>query len=417
MRFSRSIRRRSEWSALLHKRSVSGYQIEDEAFNSPLNLKQLIIAGHSPLGLWLSREEQSLYDPQIAEKFDLSPSEFQREADHAEDQFLTLSAEKLLDYCQSIGVHPAHLVPFDDDPRLSLPANILEANILILGNKRSSKDEQYLSLAALAVERKRYTRLLNDKAFQKNHKIEGIAKLLGRAVDHMFDARVDVTLERVAGLGGIFSANHDGVFNRPALMIDMFVVRKDISHQSVADKFAKAVHDVQSADAKIHDRYERVFGDIEYDIKEQAADLFQGILNELKIMPSEWKKMKHRGVTNIIKDIKSKEIKLMDRAAEKSHDYSLMSVSERHHLVADLAKAYISKMKAVHQRNSTEIDMKEDEWDYEDMIADYQLASTKINKKQFSYIGRLFANHKIIADEYPHQHREKAVVESQMDLS
>ena len=420
MRFKRSIHRRTEeWSALLHKRLVvwrSG--VESEAFQSPPLLKERIIQGYSPLGLWLSREEQSLYDPQIAGKLDLSHDEFNRELNNSHGEFYPLSGEDVLDYCETIGVHPAHLVPFDTDPRLSLPFNILQANLLILGNSAFSREEKKLSSVAIECEKERFKFFLCNKNFQESNKIQQVSELLGRAVQHKFHQQAEGFSKDMVNIARYLSKNYSGVHNTASLMVDFFIARKDGERVYKENQYKAAAQAVVSSDLRIYDIYENIFGDIEQDLEENAHKLFDDVLKFLQMQPKDYNRADVRGFTRVIKNLKEKELKLMERGLQELQPALNMSLSHSDSQFANLAKAYIEKMKSMHSMDSAEVDMKEGEWDYEEDIAEYQNILAKINNKQFFYIGRLVANHNIIIDSgLQKRHEINALVERQIKLS
>lgn len=87
----------------------------------------------------------------------------------------TMTTSEILEFCKSIDVHPAHLIPFDNDQELSLPTPLLELLIEMAYNGEASKglngNDVYLASAAIAHECKRIRLYLDDEkreAFDNN---------------------------------------------------------------------------------------------------------------------------------------------------------------------------------------------------------------------------------------------------------
>lgn len=65
-----------------------------------------------------------------------------------------MSSKEILEFCKSIDVHPAHLIPLDNDPRLVLPQPLLET-LLDLAYGKSIQGEAFaydIKLAKLAID-------------------------------------------------------------------------------------------------------------------------------------------------------------------------------------------------------------------------------------------------------------------------
>jgi hypothetical protein len=83
-----------------------------------------------------------------------------------------MTPRQIIEFCRSIEVHPAHLVPFNSDMRLSLPTRLLEVLIDIAEGKTPKEgggfdiydqDDIYLAKAAIAFECKRIQQYMKDE--------------------------------------------------------------------------------------------------------------------------------------------------------------------------------------------------------------------------------------------------------------
>lgn len=92
-----------------------------------------------------------------------------------------MTPQEILEFCKSIDVHPAHLVPFDEDKALSLPTPLLEL-LIDMGYhaKKLNENDMYLARAAVAYECKRIRQdLENDKrvAFKNGEQFSTLAQV------------------------------------------------------------------------------------------------------------------------------------------------------------------------------------------------------------------------------------------------
>jgi hypothetical protein len=83
-----------------------------------------------------------------------------------------MTPREILSFCRSIEVHPAHLVPFNSDVRLSLPMRLLETLIGMAEGKTPKEgggfeiydqNDVYLAKAAIAFECKRIQQYMKDE--------------------------------------------------------------------------------------------------------------------------------------------------------------------------------------------------------------------------------------------------------------
>lgn len=116
------------------------------------------------IGVWMSHVSDGHYfDPALHEKFGLSEKDYIAHRDHPDGPFMYLPAAALLTFCQSIGIHPAQMVPLMDDPRLSLHPTILQALIDLYTDDYSSDNDITLSCAAINCELRRFERGLSQR--------------------------------------------------------------------------------------------------------------------------------------------------------------------------------------------------------------------------------------------------------------
>ena len=91
----------------------------------PPLLKQRLIDGEDVISIWFKHTHAKRFqdlDDRRGIKI-LAPKEKDKTFIPRIDE---MSSQEILEFCKSIDVHPAHLVPFDDDPRLSLPTPLIE---------------------------------------------------------------------------------------------------------------------------------------------------------------------------------------------------------------------------------------------------------------------------------------------------
>jgi hypothetical protein len=117
-----------------------------------------------------------------------------------------------LSFCRSIDVHPAHLIPFDNDNRLSLPTPLLELLIEMAYNGNAShgldSNDVYLARAAIALECKR---IQKHKEEQRSLAVETndiLSRLSQAFIDVLNDpkARKDISKTTIVSPSSCFAA-------------------------------------------------------------------------------------------------------------------------------------------------------------------------------------------------------------------
>lgn len=115
--------------------ATDGVAVRKSPLNVPAQLKQRILAGEDPFGIWVSHlNREDLGGDKKTFKFS--------------DE---IYAEDVIAFCRFHKTHPAHLIPLDSDPRLSLPASILEASILIAKSRDATYSQEDRDLANTAI--------------------------------------------------------------------------------------------------------------------------------------------------------------------------------------------------------------------------------------------------------------------------
>jgi hypothetical protein len=100
-----------------------------------------------------------------------------------------MATEEILEFCKSIDVHPAHLVPLDNEQELSLPTPLLELLIDMAYDGKSSqgltKGDVYLASTAIAYECKRIRSYMEGEkreAFDKNGRFSALSQIFTEAL-------------------------------------------------------------------------------------------------------------------------------------------------------------------------------------------------------------------------------------------
>ncbi len=129
-----------------------------EAKKSPFHLMQRIAEGEDIAAIWFDGEYEGLFQ-EFKQRIacDLSPS------------IHHMSKDEILEFCRTIKVHPAHLVPFRTDPEFSLPTALLELLIDIANNRKRQfhLEDVRLARAGIACETVRIDTFLHHKICAK----------------------------------------------------------------------------------------------------------------------------------------------------------------------------------------------------------------------------------------------------------
>jgi|GEM_PF-3691936 len=138
-------------------------RVRKSASHTPHNLKERIESGEDIVSIWFDFENASLLDGLTKNiGFSIAPIKDEKRK-YSLPSTHQMTADDIFDFCKFLSVHPAHLVPFNADPRLSLPLPLLELLIQISKGERSQSDES-ISLAKVAIsfESKRINVLLSN---------------------------------------------------------------------------------------------------------------------------------------------------------------------------------------------------------------------------------------------------------------
>lgn len=163
--FERSLKRSDTPSGSL---SLS---VKPAADNSPSLLRERLAAGQDVMSIWFLAENAHV----IAENALLIKDFYQKmgvksvpstsySGSNVSLSHHEMSVEDILDFCKTIKVHPAHLVPFSPDRTLSLPSVLLETLIHIRQQpEKFSVQDIHLAHLGIEVEAERIKRFLNTK--------------------------------------------------------------------------------------------------------------------------------------------------------------------------------------------------------------------------------------------------------------
>jgi hypothetical protein len=390
MRFERSKNRHPDWASLFQSR---------EALRAPEGLHHTIVFGEHPITSWLYHEELSPFDPKLSEKFKMAERDFIR-VQSEEDQFLRLGADNLLAYCEKISVHPAHLVPLNDDPRLSLPRVILDANIRIIKDDSFSKAEKALAHAALVVENARYHKLMNDKKFQTTENIGSLVEMFRQAKENKLDDGASNVLAEMTQWQKSHFFNQDGVRDIASLMIEEMVSTRDIQNfvnRQMRDGYQQQLNEL---DDDVSCIYRDIFEGIEGDrVDTREKNLNMHILRKLRKSVEPLESVDPAQILSMIKSYKRSEIALIEKSilnnpisVDASQSFFLESLN-------DLSVKITNRINLIGRKNKSETSYKADMDRYEQDIATLQSAQVSIRNEKMSYIERLFANQYVLAQE------------------
>ena len=219
------------------------------AFTPPENLKDRLLAGEHPLEIWAEHEGLNLGD--LAHSFHMPYQDAVREQRNPVEPFCNIRGFQILNFCRRIGVHPAHLVPLDDNPQLSLPRCILEANIMVAQDKAEKPRNQKLAEQAIACELKRYSRFL-----KYGNQGTGLSYMFAQAMAEGYYDQVYTQLD---------AHSHDKrqeAFNVAPLLL----VRLSVDKQNELDRLLGSRDvlgdELELADSELDRAYDDVFGPV-----------------------------------------------------------------------------------------------------------------------------------------------------------
>lgn len=360
---------------------------EATAIGSPHRLEDRIIhSGHGVIGSWIFHEEAGAHDAEIAQKFGLSESVYKTTRDHPDEPFLFLTSDHLLFYCKSIGVHPAHLVPFDDDPRLSLPAVVLEANLDILSDPMSSPAEHMLAEQAVISEMERYVRMMKQSL---GAKFSAEDKLLQRVIVRGYSAKGCRAIDKA------FRAAVDSRFpfvqNVASLVMECAVIREDMRFDKLSLRCADRELKENEAFEEMVEAYASLFGD--HGHSSEYVELFVERLAELV-----GGEPAHNGsapLSKIRKVIEGEARSLLPHPNDvPSHPFE-RSVWRDERVKFDLdnfAQSVRQYWKETSKHKEALFDFESEEDLYGDRIAHIYESIGKIGLQKYAHVRRLFAN-------------------------
>lgn len=402
MRFSRSkLQASREWSP---SRSLS--TLKDCAENVPHNLKNKIIyGGYHPLMAWLASEEGDVWNDRFEAKLGLSADEYQRHFLDADGAFGRLNPQNILMYCETIGVHPAHLMPFDNDPRLSLPANLLLANALILKDRNYTAEDKGLAQRAIQTEKERFARfvqsrevegyLANDKGFEKLQ--------VFRLVDQFMISQAGGFVEIVPQLPEKSPISKDemcvveGSRNALTMLFEKEIVARDRKNQERRRELMEENENLRVEERRVQDAYFRLFDRVVPDIGTAAANFAKAITQRVTLLEPNDATIKSESLTKVRGFLMTCERESFSRLHQATRAGESDATEQEIELRVDaLVKAsadmiYASKSRLVAFRSYT-IDKKSHAGDVEK----FQSTQNLIESGELSYISRLVANQHMI---------------------
>lgn len=190
--FRKSLLESSQTAAPINGKTVSNGQVEVRTTpqDQPPLLSQHIRNGKDIIAIWFQHVHADLFQ-NLNQWRDIKVSSKKGRAQNLLPTINDMSQAEILEFCKSIEVHPAHLVPWDNDKALSLPTPLLELLIDIAYEDTAAGkydlNEVYLAKAAIAAEYKRIRdNLMNDQkgSFQNNGHFALLAKVFTEVLDN-----------------------------------------------------------------------------------------------------------------------------------------------------------------------------------------------------------------------------------------
>lgn len=138
------------------------------AENSPSRLGMRIAEGEDVMAIWFDWENQEKLQS-ISQRIGFTlPSTAGMTGHNHLQSMHQMSKQEILEFCKTINVHPAHLVPLKPTPELSLPTPLLELLIEMSHGKGASNAEDIeLAQEAVDAESKRINSFLYYKSRQE----------------------------------------------------------------------------------------------------------------------------------------------------------------------------------------------------------------------------------------------------------
>lgn len=165
--FSRSAIKKDESAANRVNFLIEGQNVtvKATATNSPSRLGLRMVEGEDLISIWFDWEHQAELQS-VSERIGYK---LQSSRDMGEDNSLPsihdMGHDEILEFCESMNVHPAHLVPLKAAPEFSLPTPLLELLIAMSNVKDGFKAEDVkLAKAAVECERRRINSFLYDQS-------------------------------------------------------------------------------------------------------------------------------------------------------------------------------------------------------------------------------------------------------------
>lgn len=185
--------------------SVSGRQVfngfvgvRSVPDNPPPLLKERIGKGQDILSIWFHHVHNQLFSDLEEWRGIICTSEEAREKSllPAIDE---MTPREIFEFCKSIDVHPAHLVPFDIDKSLSLPTPLLELLVEMsrpdIDGCAYDQDDAYLAKAAVAYEGHR---ICNHLDHQHRSQRESYGDMLAVIFERLLEDSQTVSFMRKA---------------------------------------------------------------------------------------------------------------------------------------------------------------------------------------------------------------------------
>lgn len=224
--------------------------------DAPSFLKQRIKSGKDIIAIWFQHAHaQRFKDLQEWDDIRVIPKN-QMQQPSLLPKIEEMTSSEIWEFCKSIDVHPAHLVPFDRDMKLSLPTPLLELLVEIacpdISGEYHEEYDVYLAKAAIAFECKRI----------RNHL--AIDKLMLPSPDR---------------LHATFSQACANILNNPLRTNDMATAKMPASksfgiHASRSYPYVDRVRDLAIMDADVDLQRVHHHVESEREIISQAIDAF-----------------------------------------------------------------------------------------------------------------------------------------------
>jgi hypothetical protein len=216
-----------------------------------------------------------------------------------------MTTQEILSFCRSIDVHPAHLIPFDNDNRLSLPTPLLELLIEMAYNGNAShgldSNDVYLARAAIALECKRIQKHKEEQRSLAVENNDGLSRLSQAFIDVLNDpkARKDISKTTIVSPSSCFAAEasrsypyidrvHDITVIQEEAELEKSIHSKKLKEQvylyrvnRLVDIYQKLFHQSSRSPIEAQDFLMDIVDEIEM---QQAADLRAPSIDEIAKM-------------------------------------------------------------------------------------------------------------------------------------